>query len=152
MVVAMEVARDGCHGYLQARLHGGMMTLDKREKKRKKGAHEKPSSGIITQNHHRHWHRQEEVTGYTASSNSSHRNSSSLLCGGGSGVAKVVLVGDGDRVGGRGGRIRDEDGGKPSLRIAGFRRERSGDGGVLVDGGSGGARGRRRGQGAFCLR
>ncbi|KOM47327.1 hypothetical protein LR48_Vigan07g103100 [Vigna angularis] len=44
------------------------------------------------------------------------------------------------------------DGGKPSLRIAGFRRERSGDGGVLADGGSGGARGRRRGQGAFCLR
>ncbi|KAG2391622.1 Dihydrolipoyllysine-residue acetyltransferase component 4 of pyruvate dehydrogenase [Vigna angularis] len=28
MVVAMEVARDGCHGSLQERLHGGMLTLD----------------------------------------------------------------------------------------------------------------------------
>ncbi|KOM42500.1 hypothetical protein LR48_Vigan05g010400 [Vigna angularis] len=28
MVVAMEVARDGCHGSLQERLHGGMVTLD----------------------------------------------------------------------------------------------------------------------------
>ncbi|WVZ14677.1 hypothetical protein V8G54_012243 [Vigna mungo] len=28
MVVAMEVARDGCHGSLQVRLHSGMVTLD----------------------------------------------------------------------------------------------------------------------------
>ncbi|KAG2380437.1 uncharacterized protein HKW66_Vig0172160 [Vigna angularis] len=28
MVVAMEVALDGCHGSLQAQLHGGMVTLD----------------------------------------------------------------------------------------------------------------------------
>ncbi|WVY93428.1 hypothetical protein V8G54_032516 [Vigna mungo] len=28
MMVAMEVACDGCHGYLQVRLHGGMVTLD----------------------------------------------------------------------------------------------------------------------------
>ncbi|KOM37815.1 hypothetical protein LR48_Vigan03g119700 [Vigna angularis] len=55
---------------------GGEDFVGSEREKGEKRAHEKGSSGIIIQN--QHWHR--------------HR-----------GVAKAVLVGDGDRVGGRGG-------------------------------------------------